>query len=102
MENIEINFQDEFIVITSGSDIIALNNKIYTPDAAIFYALNKLGVTKFSEEATKANLEALEYYEDKVSNLNSLLNASLDLVSKLIKDNNSLREKIMVNSYGRG
>ena len=90
MENIEINFQDEFIVITSGSDIIALNSKIYTPDAAIFYALNKLGVTKFSEEAIKANLDLVDCYKKQIEELSNLLSESLKLSSDLILENKKL------------
>ena len=101
MEDVVIKFEEDCITVIYGNRRILLNSNTYTPDAAIYYALNEFGITKFSEDRIKTNLETLEYYEDKVSNLNSLLNTSLDLVSKLIKDNNSLRNKIMANSYGR-
>ena len=102
MENIKIDFLDEFIVVTSGSDIIALNNKAYTPDAAISYALNKLGVTKFSEEAIKANIDSVDYYKKQIEELNKLLSESLKLSRDLILKNEKLNNvglKAML--YGR-
>ena len=102
MENIEIDFQDEFIVITSGHNVIALNNKAYTPDAAIYYALNKLGVTKFSEEAIKANLDSVDYYKKQVEELNNLLSASLKFSSDLILKNEKLNNiGLTAMLYGR-
>lgn len=102
MENIEIDFQNEFIVITSGHNVITLNNKAYTPDAAISYALNELGITKFSEDAIKANLDSVDYYKKQVEELSNLLSESLKLSRDLILKNEKLSNVGLITMlYGR-
>ena len=102
MEDITIKFEEDCISVAHGQTRITLNTECYTPSNAICYALNELGITEFSEDLTKSNLDSVDYYKKQIEELNKLLSESLKLSRDLILKNEKLNNvglKAML--YGR-